>query len=362
MVFTNEQRVEIIFMYGECRRSARQTAAMFNERYPGMNLNHKYVLELVAKFRETGSVANKKRSNPRVLNEEAQIEVLGTIVANPTSSLRTVARVVGMSHETVRKALRLHKFHPYKMQILQQLFDDDFDRRIEFCEIMTDSINANRNLLHNICFTDECSFFLNGNVNKQNCRYWSDENPKHFREGHTQYPEKVNVWAGILGNAIIGPLFIQENLTGELYLNLLEEVIDPLITASLENQLDAGGNRILQEDLIHFQQDGAPPHYFLPVRQWLTQNFPDRWIGRRGPVEWPPRSPDLTPLDFFLWGHLKSVVYKTKPQNLEDLKARISAACREIQVEVFRNVREEYENRLYYCLQNNGQHFENLLN
>uniref|UniRef100_A0AAX7UMF9 Uncharacterized protein n=1 Tax=Astatotilapia calliptera TaxID=8154 RepID=A0AAX7UMF9_ASTCA len=49
-----------------------------------------------------------------------------------------------------------------------------------------------------------------------------------------------------------------------------------------------------------FQQDGAPPHYGCQVRAFLDEQFPGKWIGRRGPVEWPPRSPDLTPLDFYL--------------------------------------------------------------
>ncbi|KAL1488463.1 hypothetical protein ABEB36_014934 [Hypothenemus hampei] len=76
------------------------------------------------------------------------------------------------------------------------------------------------------------------------------------------------VWAGILGNAIVGPLFIGENLTGELYLHLLENEIDPLITTHLENQI--GGN-ILQENEIRFQQDGAPPHYFPQYENgWMT--------------------------------------------------------------------------------------------
>jgi len=40
------------------------------------------------------------------------------------------------------------------------------------------------------------------------------------------------------------------------------------------------------------------------------------WQKRK--VEWPPRSPDLSPLDYFLWGHLKRV-YKTKSRKLENL-------------------------------------------
>ena len=52
------------------------------------------------------------------------------------------------------------------------------------------------------------------------------------------------------------------------------------------------------EDFI-LQQDGAPPHYYGDVRAYLDENLPNRWIGRRGSIEFPPHSPDLTPLDFF---------------------------------------------------------------
>jgi len=71
-----------------------------------------------------------------------------------------------------------------------------------------------------------------------------------------------------------------------------------------------------------------PPYigYDICVRHWLDRQFPDHWIARRGPVEWPPRSPDLNPLDFYLWGHLKAVVYQVKIQNVDHLGERIKAS------------------------------------
>ena len=51
---------------------------------------------------------------------------------------------------------------------------------------------------------------------------------------------------------------------------------------------------------IVFQEDGAPPHFKANVRYFLDKTFAGRWIGRGGPIRWAPRSPDLTPLDFFL--------------------------------------------------------------
>ncbi|KAG8296099.1 hypothetical protein J6590_065086 [Homalodisca vitripennis] len=43
----------------------------------------------------------------------------------------------------------------------------------------------------------------------------------------------------------------------------------------------------------------CPPHWGKIVRDYLNDTFPGRWIGRDGPIPWPPRSPDITPLDFF---------------------------------------------------------------
>lgn len=69
-------------------------------------------------------------------------------------------------------------------------------------------------------------------------RYWYDGNPRLFRETHTQFPRKINMCAGMLGDNIIGPLFIEENLTGALYLGMLETVIDSLKLETVESSVD----------------------------------------------------------------------------------------------------------------------------
>lgn len=87
----------------------------------------------------------------------------------------------------------------------------------------------------NISFTNECTFFLNGNVNKHNCCYRSDDDSHIFRKSHIQYREKTNVWTDILGDSILISWFVNSNLTSEIYLNVLDEPIDGLITESLKN-------------------------------------------------------------------------------------------------------------------------------
>ena len=105
----------------------------------------------------------------------------------------------------------------------------------------------------------------------------------------------------------------------------------------------------------------ALPHYAAVVREYLDQVFPNRWIGRRGSKEWPARSPDLNPLDFFLWGYLKSSVYKDRPNNIDELKDRIKQGTRSVTTAMIENVQQEFINRLAHCQAVNGQHFEHLI-
>jgi len=70
---------------------------------------------------------------------------------------------------------------------------------------------------------------------------------------------------------------------------------------------------------MYFQHDGAPSHYTRHVMQHLNDTFPNRWIGHGSTINWPPRSPDLTPLDFCLWGLMKSEVYRKKVDTRDEL-------------------------------------------
>ena len=131
-----------------------------------------------------------------------------------------------------------------------------------------------------------------------NARIWGSENPQVTRELQRD-SGKVNVWCGLLCNKVIGPFFFQQKtITADIYLQTLTEYVAPQLEEFQPHSL--------------FQQDEAPPHWGKKVREFLDQKFSNRWIGRGGPIFWPPRSPDITPLDFFLWGFVKDIVYRTK--------------------------------------------------
>ena len=105
------------------------------------------------------------------------------------------------------------------------------------------------------------------------------------------------MWCRIVNGYLIGPYFLEGNVDRHTHLELLRDHLPGL----LENVDLATRQR------MWLQQDGAPPHFALIVREFLNLNN-ERWIGRGGPFEWPPCTPDLTPPDFYLWDYVKNVV------------------------------------------------------
>jgi hypothetical protein len=81
----------------------------------------------------------------------------------------------------------------------------------------------------------------------------------------------------------------------------------------------------LSNNNLILQRDGVPVHFAHTVRDCLNVNFPGSWIGRGGPITWPPCSPDLTPLNFLLWGYVKDKVYSQRVNRLDGLKGRMTA-------------------------------------
>jgi hypothetical protein len=109
---------------------------------------------------------------------------------------------------------------------------------------------------------------------------------------------------------------------------------------------------------VFFQQDGAPPHWGLTERESLIQTFPNRWIGRDGPIPWPPRSPDITPQDFFFWDYVKDQVFRTKVGSVVELRARINNAVASVTPQMLENTWREIEYRLDILRTTNGAYIE----
>lgn len=343
----------MLLIYGEARGNAQQAQQLYQGRYPDRRQpTPKTFQNVERRLRTTSSLARMPPVRDAPVTSGANAEaVLNAIQHNPHASTRAVAQDTHISQSSVVRILRANKFHPYHLHLHQALHDRDFEARVNFCQWILGRVANDAEFVRRILFSDESRFHNNGTVNRHNMHYWSVENPHWVREAAFQEQWGVNVWCGILGDRLIGPVFFEEHLTGARYLELLRDEL-PLL---LENVP-------LQERLaMWFQHDGAPPHRSMIVRNHLNLIHPGHWIGGHGPVSWPARSPDLTPLDFFLWGYLKQQVYAEQPENPENLRQRITVACRSITPAMLHRVRMSMERRAQVCINQQGHQFEHLL-
>jgi hypothetical protein len=107
---------------------------------------------------------------------------------------------------------------------------------------------------------------------------------------------------------------------------ILEEFLIPI--------LEEGG----PDDTL-FQQDGLPPHFHKEMTGVFNHKIPEKYIGRGVPITWPPRSPALTPLDFFVWGYIKDAVcVPPLATTLPELGGRISDAVATVTLDLLKKV------------------------
>ena len=278
--------------------------------------------------------------------------MLEEIQNDPTTSTRRIGARLNISHVTVWNILKENGLYPYHLTPVQDITLGDPPQRRLFCRNFLNRDQQEEGYMSRILWTDESIFTRDGIVNFHNSHVWADENPHATRVKSSQHRFKIMVWAGIKGNRIIGPEFFEETPNGDRYLAFLMERLPDLLQNVPEEE---------QENLI-FMQDGAPPHFRRDVRTWLDQNYANRWMGRGGPIPWPPRSPDLTPMDFYVWGYLKEKVYAVRIDTMEQLRQRIQDAFLEI-TENLQNIdiNEAITRRMYLCLAQNGGNFEQLL-
>ncbi|GFV93319.1 uncharacterized protein TNCV_3685421 [Trichonephila clavipes] len=112
---------------------------------------------------------------------------------------------------------------------------------------------------------------------------------------------------------------------------------------------------------LWFQQDGATCHTARATIDLLKDMFGDRLISRFGPVNWPPRSYDLTPLDYFLSGYVKSLFFEYKPQTLDHFEGNIHRVFADIRPQMLEKVIENWTSRLDYMRASRGSHMPEII-
>lgn len=309
------------------------------------------IIHLVNKFEKTGTVHDLPKAGRPSLQDERTPDVEEALRNDVSeigcSSIRRVARSTAIPYSSVYNILRQKLgLFPYRYTMVQELKSTDPPLRLHFAQWLL----RDPQMLDTILWTDECHFYMNGAINTKNCVIWSKDNPRAYRS-MPLHSDKVTVWMGISKHCVIQPFFFEDTVNGERYLAMINDHLLPALRKA----------RKVRSTI--FQQDGAPAHISNAVKQVLLQHFGDkRVISRHFPNFWPPRSPDLNPCDYWLWGYIQAAVYqRIPPQTKVELIARIREAISTITREMTSAAIDNLLCRLEGIIRENGGHIQHLM-
>jgi hypothetical protein len=218
------------------------------------------------------------RKKENLQEESLHLELLRTsnecqaFVRNSWRSASRNAIALRMSDRMVCRILHEDlNFHPYKMVMVQAINDQDTVNRKTRCEVLLNTLD-NDNLNH-ILMMDEADFHLCGNINSQNSRYWTTENPHDIHQ-KPLHSEKVITWCGVASCRVIGPYFFEDEagravtVNSVCYTDMLRTFVEPVLQRlGVENQT------------LQFQQDGETAHNVRTAMQVLNEMFPAHVIS-----------------------------------------------------------------------------------
>lgn len=331
--------VENMLKLNNCTLVMRKWRTKFKNRKAP---SHFAIKGAVLRFRKHGSIQKRP---PKHHDRSNRIKALKIQLANlysqkPKLSIRKAACAVRISYSATRNILvnELHLF-PYKQQKAQKLFYDDYEKRINFADWF---LARPRNLPNWFITCDEAYFTLTEAFNKQNSRMWCESRPFDWIETPL-HDVKIHVWCAISARRIYGPFYFSDSVNQHNYLAMLQNFFWPKLLRTLNYQK------------YYFAQDGATAHTANAVQNWLQSKFGSKFLHKS---MWPPRSPDLNPCDYYLWGYLKSVVYNPLPETIEDLKVNIENEIRNIPRETLKSIFWNLRKRCILVKEAQGGHFE----
>ncbi|PNF26251.1 hypothetical protein B7P43_G02649 [Cryptotermes secundus] len=266
-----------------------------------------------------------------------------TYTRSPKKSTTHASVELQVPQKTVRNILRIRlRMFPYRLQLLQNLTENDKILRHSFCMFIQQRNEASNDFF----FGDESTFHISGTVNKHNVRIWGTEKPRAVVERVRDSP-KVNVCCAAsrktvcpckLQGVLFKPWYTQKNgAVSKVNKNFISQLTQSQRTQ--KRQLSQVSHALIT-NLQCVHPGSHDTHPYLP---------------------WPPRSPDLTPRDFFLWGFIKDSVYVPPlSTSIHELRDRIMHALQAITADMLQRVWDESDYRVDVCRVTQHAHIEGL--
>ncbi|KAL4130614.1 hypothetical protein QTP88_008035 [Uroleucon formosanum] len=245
-------------------------------------------------------------------------------------SVRTPENIAAVRTSIEQSPSRSARKHAFALGISDrtELSPTDWGKRKDCCNAILTAVPPNGIMWS----SDEAHFHISGTVKKQNFRYWAAENPLKIHQRPLHSPKITVCYCDFQPG--------------------LRDVIELLCPKIEEYE---------NNDVFWFQQDGATAHTARWSRAVLQKMFPGRLVSLRENITWPPRSPDLSPCDYFLWGYLKAEVFKHQPRTIEELKKTIRQEISRIPLDMLAKMMENFRERLQMCVARQGNHLDDII-
>lgn len=313
----------------------------------------------VEQFHKTGEITDQRKNNCKetsVRTEDTLERIRQSVNESPHKSLARRSSELEISKTTLWRAMTKDlKLYPYKIHTMQNLTDLHKKKRVEMSKMFNTKMENDPRWIGKVWFSDEAHFHLNGLVNRQNYRFWGSENPHLDPQEKPLHSPKVTAWCALSEKGIIGPYWFEDDDGRTTTVNQFnyQEVIGKFQQELRSNRLGA--------TTAWFMQDGATCHTAITTREYLKTLFKDRVISGKTEFPWSPNSPDLNPLDYFLWGYCKDNVYKNNPQNLDELKTEVESFIATITRLTCKKVIQNFGLRLNRIMVKKGSHIEHTI-
>ena len=333
----------------QCLRAGRSTVEI--SKFCGISL--RTVQKIASDYRDAeetgaGSYTAERKRHERVrtvVTKELIEAVQERILEDPSLAMRALALEFNVDRETMRRLVHTDlRYNSYTIKVKQHLSEANKVKRVQRCGLLLNSLKheaAGRLRF----FSDEKIFTIEAKINRQNDRWLARDPADVPIMGRSKFPASVHVLSVVSSEGdVMQPHFFQkgETVTKEVYLRVLQTVVKPWV-----DNVSKGRPYV-------FQQDGAPAHTSNLVQEWLLKNLDMFWSKNI----WPPNSPDLNPLDYFVWGVIERETNKSRHANTDSLTAAIKTSFNKLSPQMLACACERFRSRIEKVINVGGSYIE----
>ena len=151
-----QEYFDMLMMLGGCRKHYRNAQNLYAARYPDrQQKSHMAFKRLADRFCRSGTEKQTRVNRRPIVNENNAAAILAFAALNPHASSRQMEKKSGISQQSVLRILHQHKFHPYCMSLHQDLYGNDFLKRVNSCNWNRSKMRIDVSFLSHVLFSDE---------------------------------------------------------------------------------------------------------------------------------------------------------------------------------------------------------------